>query len=400
MRIVFVTEFYTDGMGYVENGLTKALAGLGQDVHVVTSDLNVYGNLPEYETAYRPFLGPAECPCGASSVDGYTVHRLPHQLVGNYVRIKGLVRTVARLSPDIIQTSAAAGLSTFELALSRRTTKGRLFSACHQSSSMVRPYLKNGTPQLSFKKGIFFLTRTLPARLAAGVTEKCYAVTEDCAANARRLYGVPADKITVCPLGVDTCVFHPVSDLAERSERHRVRRSLGFEADDIVCIYTGRFSQAKNPLLLAEAIARLQPTRPRYKAFFVGDGEQKRAIDGHDGCRVVPFMRHRELAPNYRAADIAVWPVQESISMLDAAACGLPLVVPERMGNRECVKGSGIVYREGSIEDLAGALARLEGAEARRQLGDVGAVRMRDNCDWRRLAERRLRDYSFVNFRR
>jgi hypothetical protein len=37
MRIAFITPWYSERMGYLENSLSKAVAGLGHEVHVFSS---------------------------------------------------------------------------------------------------------------------------------------------------------------------------------------------------------------------------------------------------------------------------------------------------------------------------------------------------------------------------
>ena len=61
MRIVFVTQFFSKGMGYTENMLPKFLSKLGHEVLVLTSDLQVYGNSLKYKSNYQSFLGEANC---------------------------------------------------------------------------------------------------------------------------------------------------------------------------------------------------------------------------------------------------------------------------------------------------------------------------------------------------
>jgi glycosyltransferase involved in cell wall biosynthesis len=63
---------------------------------------------------------------------------------------------------------------------------------------------------------------------------------------------------------------------------------------------------------------------------------------------VIPFMKHAEPAGYYRASDIGVWPSHHSMSMLDAAGCGLPVVVSEKLaaverygGGRAHLSGTG-----------------------------------------------------------
>jgi hypothetical protein len=44
MKIAVVSIFYSEGMGYSENCLPRALAALGHEVHLITTVFNVYGN--------------------------------------------------------------------------------------------------------------------------------------------------------------------------------------------------------------------------------------------------------------------------------------------------------------------------------------------------------------------
>jgi type III pantothenate kinase len=112
------------------------------------------------------------------------------------------------------------------------------------------------------------------------------------------------------------------------------------------------------------------------------------------GARVIPFMTNASLARYYRAADIAVWPTQESMSMLDAAASGLPVVVSDATGEPDRVKGNGMLYRENDVDDLARILAMLGDPAERRALGRAGRERMLHGFSWRRYAGIVAKDFS------
>ena len=147
---------------------------------------------------------------------------------------------------------------------------------------------------------------------------------------------MPRSKLKLLLLGTDTDLFHPAETDAERASRRAVRASLGFLADDTVSAYTGRFTRAMNPCLLAQAIHALNARDPQFKGLFIGDGAEGESIVATPGCKRLPFMRHNTLSEQYRAADIAVWPRRESMSMLDAAASGLPVVVSDKIGDPGC----------------------------------------------------------------
>jgi glycosyltransferase involved in cell wall biosynthesis len=198
----------------------------------------------------------------------------------------------------------------------------------------------------------------------------------------------------VCPLGVDTELFKPIFTEQDRQNRLSLRQRLGFSESEIVCIYTGRFSEDKNPLLLAKAITQLASMRHHYRGLFVGNGVQAQAIQSCQGCTTLPFVPVHELGDFYRASDIGVWPTQESLSMQDAAACGLPIIANHTLTTPERLHGNGLAYKLNDLGDLVRALLELREPASRKRLGDFGARRMADDFSWASIATRRIRDYE------
>jgi glycosyltransferase involved in cell wall biosynthesis len=224
--------------------------------------------------------------------------------------------------------------------------------------------------------------------------EKCYAIAPDCILVARDCYGVPARKLVLRPLGTDTTLFHPPTTPEEIARRNGMRQEWGYAPGDVVCIYTGRFSEAKDPAALAKAVSRLAEAGLPYHGVFVGEGGQKDAIGACRNTRVVPFARHTELADLYRIADIAVWPKQESMSMLDAAASGLPIVVSAAIGENDRIAGNGRAYTENSTEDLARVLAGLASEDERKALGARGRTKMEQRYSWTAIAKSLEADFA------
>jgi glycosyltransferase involved in cell wall biosynthesis len=391
-RIAIVAGFYSEGMGYSENCLSRALARRGHDVHVVTSTYNVYGNEPLYQQTYESFLGPARTSPGSRFVDGYQLHRLDTELISGYLRLKGLTSKIRAIRPDVVHSLEVASLQTWELACARPLLDFRLFCESHQNMSVVRPYMRNPNGEWMKRAG-YRLTRTLPTYLASLAIERCYAVAPDCAEVVRRFYGVPSDKVTVMSLGADTETFHPVENGTDRTERDALRGELGFTTDDVVCVYTGRFTGDKNPLVLAKAIDALAVEGARFKGLFIGDGVQRREILSCRNTTVVPFMTHQQLSAHYRAADIGVWPRQESMSMIDAASSGLPLIVSDRMGEPERIDGNGTTYGEDDVRSMIAAIQRFSDPAVRAAHGAVGRRRMLAGFSWSNFAEALERDF-------
>jgi glycosyltransferase involved in cell wall biosynthesis len=238
------------------------------------------------------------------------------------------------------------------------------------------------------------IRRAIPGRTVAKVTERCFAVSQAYAEVAVEFYGVPEAKIELSPPGSDTERFCPIESERHHQSRRRLRAELGFDDDDVVCIYTGRFTAAKDPLCLARAVGRLQQAGEPVRGLFIGDGPQAGDIASEGGCVVRPFVQWTELGKWYRAADIGVWPRQESVSMLDAAACGLPIVASATMGALERVDGNGLTYREGDSNDLGTVLVALRNPKVRARLGANGVEKVRKHFSWDVIARQRAERYQ------
>jgi glycosyltransferase involved in cell wall biosynthesis len=303
----------------------------------------------------------------------------------------GLTARIREIAPDVVHSLEIASLQTYQLAMLRLVRRFALFCETHQHMSVVRPFLKQ--PGSLLRKAAYRMTRTWPTHLASRAVEKCYAIAPDCVDVATRFYGVPPGKVRLQPLGADTDLFHPADSAVDAAERSALRQQLGFTDADIVCVYSGRFSRDKNPLILARAIDALRERDPRFKGLFIGDGVQTAEIAACRNTVVVSFMKHRTLAAHYRAADVAAWPTQESMSMLDAAATGIPIVVSDKVGEKDRVIGNGRMYVENDVTSMVEALLSLASREDRQALGAVGRSKMLAGFNWKRYAKLVEADY-------
>ena len=393
MRIALITETYPRNMGYLETGLPKYLARLGADVHVIATDLPPYHRWAPSNGEMPAFIKDQAMVAGSEQlIDGYTVHILGTGWLVGAPFIRRLVRAIAGIRPDVIYVTAATGWLPLQAAAAKVITGGKLFIGNHTSFSGF-PLARQKLPLLSLRRAKIALTRWMPGRLVSLLAQRCYCVTDDAAEVAWRFFGVQKHKAVIAHLGVDTDVFHPVRTAAELERRQALRRLLGFGEEDVVCIHTGKLIPAKMPQLLAAAVGRLRAHGLPFRGLFIGDGPERAQVEKAEGCVVLSFMPADQLADYYRAADIAVWPAQESISMLDAAACGLPLVVSERI-YQDHVTGNGYSYRQGDPEALEERLVRLGDQGHRNALGAVGAHKIVERFSWSGIASGRMRDFQ------
>ena len=61
---------------------------------------------------------------------------------------------------------------------------------------------------------------------------------------------------------------------------------------------------------------------------------------------------NKELFKYYNAADIGVWPLQCSVTMLEATACGLPAIISDRCGATERVAAGNGILPDTPLENI------------------------------------------------
>lgn len=399
MKIIYVTRWFSEGMGYIENCLPQAMASMGHDVHVITSTAQVYYNASFYDTVYKDYLGEPILEPGLYKSGDVTIHRLPFLHIREHMILKGMLQEIRKIKPDIVHVFEHTAIDTYRLAVLKLLLPFRFYTGNH-SVHTVFPLAKNWDNESFLKKLRWRLFSKLPGRIIANLIEKCYAVTQDASDIAVQFMGVPNGKVHVSTLGVNTDLYHPLPDI----ERQALRKGLGFTDNDIVCIYTGRFTTEKNPLIVAEAIEELSANGYSFKGIFVGDGVQREAISQKKNCFVFDFVPFPELPGYYQAADIAVWPAQESTSQLDAVASGLNLVLTDKIKAYSNIETDNAhedrprivsrFYAHFNREDLMRQLLSLTDAENRKKLSDLGVKEIVSKSSWYKIAERWAKDYS------
>lgn len=398
LKIVFVTGWYSEKMGYSENFLPKAMAELGHEVHVISSTAQVYFNSSAYTKTYEPFIGPPLVPPGSKKIDGYTLHRLPLRktFLKSVIRIQGLEEKIRELAPDIVQVFEINAVLSYDVAKVIQGSGICLFTESHVHASVFKTS--------DWKTRLKFKCLGLPAKIGFinRLTVKHYPIAADVAKLSASYFSVPPEKIRLQSLGVDTGLFKPVTEITA-DKRHALRKQLGFAEDDIVCIYTGRFTADKNPQCLALAVQYLHEKGfTKFKGLFVGSGTDNdiAVLQSAKGNVVHPFVKVNNLPPFYQAADIGVWPKQESTSQLDAMACGLPIVVSNKVEVLERVEGNGLLYEENNYIDLAQKLIALQDTSLREALAAVAIQKVKTHFSWEAIARERLKDYTDCLVRR
>jgi glycosyltransferase involved in cell wall biosynthesis len=145
---------------------------------------------------------------------------------------------------------------------------------------------------------------------------------------------------------------------------------------------------------LAKAIDHLASKHPEIKGLFIGNGTQEEIMRSMKNCYVRGFVKMTELPRYYQLADIGVWPRQESISMLDAMASGLPLIINHTVKVTERIEGNGKLYQENDYIDLSNKILEVLSSKLDyANMSKFGVDKILNHYSWDKIARQREKEY-------
>ena len=202
------------------------------------------------------------------------------------------------------------------------------------------------------------LTRTCQRILAPTEREKDNLIT---------YYNAASDKIGVAPCGVNLDLFEPIDRAAARS-------SLGFDENETILLYVGRFDPIKGIDRLLEAVTHLQDHRQLRLVIIGGDGpdtpeyqnlqKMTHTLGIQNRVTFVGRIEQKRLPPYYSAADVLVVPsYYESFGLvgLESLACGTPVVATEVGAMRKIIRDgeTGQIVTKANPRSLAKAIESI-----------------------------------------
>lgn len=229
------------------------------------------------------------------------------------------------------------------------------------------------------------------------IADAAITVSESSAREIEATFGYPVDRLTVIPHGVDHSRFHPSaeSDAAVLEQLQLPERFI---------FYLGNLDPRKNAHLLAQAIdlpALRELNVPLIVAggSFLGSEALERSLRNHPGVRHLGQVPDAWVAPLMRAASVYVLPSSHEgfgMPVLEAMACGTPVVVSKRAALPEVAGDAGVMVNDLSADVIAKALHSVltDGTYAAelRQRGLARASRY----TWQASAERHLEVFHSV----
>ena len=191
--------------------------------------------------------------------------------------------------------------------------------------------------------------------------------------------GFSYDQVHMQMNALDTDLFKPLADSAARN---RLRHDFKLPSDAIVLLFTGSLIHRKGVDLLIKAFSEVAQKAPELFLWLVGPKDQsenpsmdeafvtslqQKVVEAGlaDRVRFHGMIADRQtLAEAYQAADIFVFPSRKEglpNVVLEAMACGLPVVVSDLPGLKNVIKpnNNGIVFPVGDSFQLAESMELL-----------------------------------------
>ena len=232
--------------------------------------------------------------------------------------------------------------------------------------------------------------------------DRFLAVSDYYAERMCRYLAVPGAKVDVVPLGVNV-------------DGYDARPSGDTTSERCVVGYFGRIAPEKGIHLLCEAFRRLREqggyrsmsiriagyVGPEHRTYLKQLERQVREWGLEADVSFQGILDKALKADFLRQLDLFVMPAAyddpKGLGILEAMACGVPVVVPRRGTYTEMVErtGGGVLVAPDDLDALVAALAALESdPEQRARLGVSGAAGVREHYTAGRMAESAIEIYE------
>jgi glycosyltransferase involved in cell wall biosynthesis/GT2 family glycosyltransferase len=282
----------------------------------------------------------------------------------DYPLTPGVIPALERTEPEVVVVS---GWSTFAaqaaIAWCRlRKTPYVLVVESHDEG-----------PRRGWRKKVKGTVVPPVVRGAAGVL-----VTGTLARRSMVERGAPEERVRVFANTIDVAGFGERADRLS-ARRAELREELGVRAEDVVVLSVARLAPEKGHDVLVRAVASAGDSR--LLLVLVGEGSERASLDGLARDLGVRLLLTGDrpwegIVETYVAADVfALLSAREpwAVVVNEAAACGLPLLLTDRVGAAyDLLRDgeNGFLVDAGDVEAAATALRRLAAdPDERRRLG-------------------------------
>jgi|Deesub1362A_J573_1020465.scaffolds.fasta_scaffold01100_3 glycosyltransferase involved in cell wall biosynthesis len=379
MKILQVTNFFkpsweAGGPPRAVYEISRKLVERGHEVTVYTTDgfkyrLNVEKNKPV-------------------DVEGIKVYYFRN--LSNYLSKKWVLPT-----PYYLPIVARKEMKFFDIIHVHEYRTALTVITCYYAKKYSIPYILQARgsilPFFTKKKIKRFFDRIWGYKILRDVS-KAFALTRIEAEQYKKM-GIKEDKIEIVPNGIDLAEYENLP------EKGRFRRKYGIRDDEKIILYLGRIHKIKGLDLLVSAFADLIKEIDNVKLVMVGpdDGflsilkSQIEKLGVSDKVLLTGPLYDGDKLEAYIDADIYVLPSRYETfpnTVLEALACGTPVIITNRCGIADIVRKVGYVVRYDKNQLKKKILRFLTNPQLRNAYSKKGKMLVKEKYDWSRIVER------------
>jgi glycosyltransferase involved in cell wall biosynthesis len=200
---------------------------------------------------------------------------------------------------------------------------------------------------------------TLSVKIATAMFDKIFFISPMMAQMYAERFCIGSDKIGIWPPAVDKAFFlnRPPSQVT------RLRRKLG-KSDELIVLYHGHISKARNLLETASAFKILKSMPVKAKLVLLGDGPLEEELDEYvranhlaDSVQLLQPVDYAEVPDYIAACDVGIVPLPDHIwfryqcpiKLLEYLAMNKPVIVSKIPANTWLVDNVPVaLYLEGT----------------------------------------------------
>ena len=376
-KILHLCPYYYPSIGGVETfcqEIALRTARLDHDVEIITQKVE---GLKDYE-----------------EVDGVKIHRI-RPLFGVYKAkvMPNIHKKIQEIQPDVIHIQGPTpGMMEFAL----RSSNARIIMTAHNDLSGNESTIYK-TISAAYRLLIFSKIRSK--------LDKLILPSESYKYNSKLFKGFPPEKISIIPNGVDLEKFSP-----GKKSKDECKRGLGINSKFLV-LFVGSMEPLhayKGVEYLLDAIRNVKGVDTMY--CLVGEGDLKKRyiekakeIGITDKVRFAGKVDTDTLVQYYRAADVFVLPSVSTevmpIVMLEAMACGTPVITTRIHGPMEMIQEGYIGYLvepKDSVGLARTIVSTLLNESTLAQMQKNARKEAEDKYSWDIILKKYLEEYGII----
>lgn len=325
MKIIHLLPTFNINKKYQEFYLAKYQAKLGHEVYIITSKDNEHKE-------------------ELTNIDGFKIIRLP-KIFGysDFVLCKSLKKVIKEIKPDIVHAHDL--VQGFQV-------QGSFYKKYLNYKYIVDQHKYSKTVSKSLLLIIeYYLLRKWVSDIAYGKADLITYIVPLAKDFVTKNHSLYKGKFIQIPLGYDPEIYYPSTEL-----RKKYRKNYKIEDETYTIITSGVLQPFKKTELLIEAFKRLNF---RKKLFIVGSGDRsyekklQNLASDDENIVFLPYQKEDMLNSLYNMADLAIWPIQPTVSIISAMASGVQVIIPDsEITNFYLENGGGNVYKKGDLDDL------------------------------------------------